>query len=141
MLQWCLQSFRLRVSFESWGMQDHEHPHPTRRSQLRYLFTAKHHGGGSTTDARWSVTEDEEFSVFDEADFRDIGDEDGRLYGVLGDAQRELRELGNSKSPSFQLRRQVNPGMAIRFGLLANSVRRTAEGSNTGRRVPCSTRC
>jgi hypothetical protein len=78
------------------GMQGDIHPESTRRSGYRYVFTPKHHGGGSSTDACWSseVTRLEEFSVFDEADFRNISDDQGRLYGVLRDAESELRYLG-----------------------------------------------
>lgn len=72
------------------------HPVKTRRSQYEYLFASKHHGGGTSDDARWQddVTRDEEFSVFDEADFHDISDSDGRLYGVLRSQDGVLRDLG-----------------------------------------------
>jgi len=76
--------------------EDPIHPEPTRRSRYFYLFSGKHHGGGRDDDARWAedISRDEEFSVFDEADFHDISDEDGRLYGVLPTPARGLRDLG-----------------------------------------------
>lgn len=77
-------------------MSDPIHPERTRKRQYSYQFTAKHHGGGKPDDARWSeeVSRDEEFSVFDEADDQDIFDEGGRFYGVLRNAEGELRDLG-----------------------------------------------
>ena len=85
---------------------DREYPVLTRRSGYRYLFTSKHHGGGSSTDSCWrsDVTHDEEFSVFDNADSFEIIDERGWLYGVLsGDG--ELRDLGtwNQQIAEFPL--------------------------------------
>jgi hypothetical protein len=64
---------------------DPEHPIPTKRGGYRYLFLAKHHGAGSKSDARWlpELSRDEEFAVFDDADFHDISDEQENLYGVL----------------------------------------------------------
>ncbi len=77
-------------------MQDHEHPRSTARSQYRYLFTAKHHGGGSKGDAMWhpSLSEDDEFGVFDRADDLELSDEAGNLYGALPDGEGSLRFLG-----------------------------------------------
>lgn len=74
---------------------DHEHPEVTRRSEYRYLFTAKHHGAGSPTDARWLgiITDDEEFGVFDEADWHEVTDTEGWLFGVFPE-DGELRDLG-----------------------------------------------
>jgi hypothetical protein len=73
-----------------------EHATRTRKSQYRYVFSGKHHGGGAVDDARWAadVTRSEEFFVFDEADFHEITDERGYLYGVLRDGAQNLRELG-----------------------------------------------
>jgi len=77
-------------------MHDHEHPHPTQRSGCRYLFTAKHHGGGPPDAAQWSsdLTEAEEFSVFDTADLHALADGRQWLYGVLPDGAGGLRDLG-----------------------------------------------
>jgi hypothetical protein len=76
---------------------DFEHSVTTRRSEFRYLFTAKHHGGGASNVARWhpSVSRDEEFGVFDAADWNEIRDGDGDYYGVLRDGTSGLlRSLG-----------------------------------------------
>src|SRR5262249_10901101 len=64
--------------------------------QYQYQFTAKHRGGGTSDDARWAdeLSRDDEFSVFDDADFHDISDEDGRLYGVFRTQDGVLRDLG-----------------------------------------------
>lgn len=71
------------------------HPQPTRRSGYRYQFTPKHHGGDAEA-AQWlpGLRLEEEFAVFDTADEHDLSDDDGRLYGVLRDADGELRDLG-----------------------------------------------
>jgi len=73
-----------------------EHPNPTRRSKYRYLFTKKHHGGGTSQDAQWhpELTRDEEFLVFDQADFHEICEDNGCLYGVLCSPEKKLRDLG-----------------------------------------------
>ena len=78
------------------GMADPIHPTTTRRNGYSYLFAGKHHGGGSSGDACWAeeVSRDEEFPVFDDADFFELSDEKGRLYGVLRDEEGELRDLG-----------------------------------------------
>ncbi|MBY0526770.1 MAG: hypothetical protein K2R98_25485 [Gemmataceae bacterium] len=77
-------------------MTDPIHPDPTRKRGYRYQFAAKHHGGGTAKDARWAlnVSRVEEFTVFDEADDHDIFDDDGRCYGVLRNADGNLRDLG-----------------------------------------------
>jgi hypothetical protein len=77
-------------------MHEHEHPEPTRRSGYRYRFTAKHHGGGSASDARWlpDLSEADEFAVFDDADELQLADEGGNLYGALRDGVTSLRYLG-----------------------------------------------
>ncbi len=74
---------------------DPEHSEPTRRSKYRYLFSPKHHGGGSPTDARWveDLSRNDEFYVFDEADWHEVADGGGWLYCVLNEAG-ELRDLG-----------------------------------------------
>jgi hypothetical protein len=71
------------------------HGQPTRRSGYRYQFTPKHHGGDPGA-AQWlpALTLEEEFVVFDGADEHELSDEDGRLYGVLRDAEGRLRDLG-----------------------------------------------
>src|SRR5579859_7753519 len=74
-----------------------EHPQQTSKSQLRYQFTPKHHGGpGSKGQAQWlpAITFDEEFSIFDEADSFGIIDGKGNMYGVLRNGNGDLRDLG-----------------------------------------------
>ena len=77
-------------------MQDTLHSVPTRKRGLSYLFTGKHHGGGTADDACWSkeLMPDEEFSVFETADILDILDDDRRFYGVLRDPLGDLHDLG-----------------------------------------------
>ena len=72
------------------------HPVPTRRSGYRYLFYAIHHGRGGPDDAQWlpTMSHDEEFGVFDMADFHDLSDEGGRLYGVRRGPLGEILALG-----------------------------------------------
>jgi hypothetical protein len=64
--------------------QKDTHPGRTRRNQRSYCFTPKHHGKGSSGDARWlpSLPRDEEFGVFDMADWHDLSDTSGNLYGL-----------------------------------------------------------
>jgi hypothetical protein len=93
------------------GQQEIVHPELTRRSQYSYMFTAKHHGGGSLhVDACWSpqVSRDEEFSVFDGADFHEITGADGSLYGVLRANEEGLRFLGtwNQQLAEFPFARE-----------------------------------
>jgi hypothetical protein len=61
-----------------------EHPVRTRRRSLRYLFYVKHHQTGRSQHAQWArdLSHDDEFGVFDEADFHDLSDAKGDLYGV-----------------------------------------------------------
>lgn len=93
------------------GAQDLLHPQPTRRSQYRYVFTAKHHGGGPPDAARWFLNPLEEFSVFDDADFFEIADDAGRLYGILRDGADGLRYLGtwNQQLAEFPLANEGQP--------------------------------
>jgi hypothetical protein len=59
------------------------HPDPT-PSGYRYYFHPKHHGAGSSSDARWlpEMSRDEEFAVFVLADEHDLSDDKGDLYGL-----------------------------------------------------------
>jgi hypothetical protein len=75
------------------------HDGVTERGQLRYCFTPKHHGAGLSSDSRWlrDLTRPEEFQVFDMADFHELRDEDGDLYGLRisgAPGNRELLKLG-----------------------------------------------
>src|SRR4051794_19996466 len=60
------------------------HPHRTRRSGQQYFFYDKHHRAGHSEDAQWlpDMTRVEEFAVFDLADFHDLSDDKGDLYGL-----------------------------------------------------------
>jgi hypothetical protein len=69
------------------------HPVPTRRSRFRYQFYVKHHRGDRTA-AQWSLSQEVEFGVFDRADFHDISDKRGNLYGIGRNAEGEVLELG-----------------------------------------------
>ena len=71
------------------------HGQPTRRSGYRYQFTPKHHGADPEA-AQWlpSLRLEEEFAVFDAADEHELSDDDGRLYGVLRNADEALRDIG-----------------------------------------------
>ena len=75
--------------------EDIEHPTRTRRGEYRYLFTAKHHGGDSTA-SMWlpEIAQEVEFAIFDFADFVQIVDSRGWLYGVLREADGKLSTIG-----------------------------------------------
>ena len=75
-------------------MADYLHPERTRRSNFEYLFTDKHHGGDRNA-ARWSpeLSEAQEFSVFDEADWHELSNSEGWLFGVLR-LESDLSVLG-----------------------------------------------
>jgi hypothetical protein len=76
----------------------------------RYVFTSKHHGGDRAA-SRWTLTCDEEFLVFDCADFQDIGDAKGNLFGVLLDEEGDLRSMGywNEQIAQFPLASDGGP--------------------------------
>ena len=73
---------------------DPVHPEVTRRNKYRYCFTSKHHGGGSSEDAEWGISRDDEFAVFDSADFFEVCEADGWHYGVLS-VDGDLRDIGS----------------------------------------------
>jgi len=72
------------------------HPQRTGRNK-RYMFTPKHHGADKEA-ATWlpEITREQEFSVFDLADFHEICDDRGWLYGVLP-MEGGLRLLGTRR--------------------------------------------
>jgi hypothetical protein len=72
------------------------HPIPTRRNGYRYLFYDKHHGRGGLDVARWlpSLGQDEEFAIFDLADFHELADDRGWLYGIRRGAEGAILDLG-----------------------------------------------
>jgi hypothetical protein len=72
------------------------HHTSTRQNKRQYQFTPKHHGRDPGA-ACWlpELTREEEFTVFDVADFTESFDDDGNYYGVLREADgRGLRYLG-----------------------------------------------
>lgn len=71
------------------------HSEVTRRSKHHYLFYNKHHGQDPHA-ARWlpDLSRDEEFAVFDDADFHDLSDDRGWLYGIRRDPDGRILELG-----------------------------------------------
>ncbi len=73
-----------------------EHNQRTRSvRQLRYCFAIKHHGFDGNA-AQWvpDLSREDEFSIFDEADWLEITDEDGNLYGLRRDEGLEMLDLG-----------------------------------------------
>jgi hypothetical protein len=58
----------------------------TRRNNYQYLFYQKHHGRGGDDAACWlpEIGHDEEFAIFDAADFNEISDPKDNLFGVRG---------------------------------------------------------
>jgi hypothetical protein len=75
------------------------HTDRTRLSGLSYCFTPKHHGRGSVSDACWlrDLPRAEEFAVLEMADWHQLADASGNLYGLLirdTAGKRELLELG-----------------------------------------------
>jgi hypothetical protein len=71
-------------------------PFPTVPHGHKYYFSAKHHGAGSATDARWhpDITRQEEFSIFQLAARLGLRDSQGNLYNVMRRADGGIRELG-----------------------------------------------
>lgn len=70
----------------------------TRGNKRAYLFTTKHHGG-TRSAAQWlvSLTLEEEFDVFDSADFNEIEDAKLHLYGLRPDGAGGLASVGSRK--------------------------------------------
>jgi hypothetical protein len=89
------------------------HPSVTRKSGHQYFFHDKHHGGGTSEDARWldEVSQDDEFSIFDTSDWHNIADDQNWLYGLLRSAEGQLRLLGtwNQQVATFPF---TQPGVA-----------------------------
>jgi hypothetical protein len=73
-----------------------EHPERTRRNGFRYCFYIAHHGRGVSDDSQWAedLGPDEEFAIFDEADWHDLSDPKGHLYGVRRSPDGMILDLG-----------------------------------------------
>jgi len=84
----------------------------TRKRRLKYEITGKHHGGNRRA-AMWlpQVTHAEEFAIFDVADFNDIFDNAGSLYGVQPLREEQLRHIGvwNEQVAKFPRKRANEP--------------------------------
>src|SRR5262245_21269251 len=78
------------------GEGGHLHAVRTRRSSYRCFFYDKQHGRGGPEAARWALdlSEEEEFGIFDQADFHDLSDAPGNLYGIPLGPDREVLYLG-----------------------------------------------
>jgi hypothetical protein len=76
------------------GTPGPEHPSQTRRRRLRYFFYTKHHKSSPSPDAQWCVSQEDEFTVFDEADFHDLSNAKGDLFGVLKRANGSFEVIG-----------------------------------------------
>ena len=81
-----------------------------------YLFYEKHHGRGGPDAAQWlpEMTQEEEFAVFDAADFAEIhdGPEQPWFYGVRPrNARGKLQDLGTwgQQVAEFPFSRPGNP--------------------------------
>ncbi len=81
----------------------------SRRQLPDIVSTPKHHGAGLPSDSRWlpDLTRPEEFQVFDMADFHELRDEDGDLYGLRisgdpGNRQLALSHWGLGRLDSFK---------------------------------------
>ena len=73
-----------------------EHHERTRRNGFRYCFYVAHHGRGTPDDSQWAddLGRDEEFGIFDEADWHRISDSKGHLYGLRRSADGMILDLG-----------------------------------------------
>ncbi len=75
------------------------HLEVTRRGRFRYFFYDKHHTPNNTADAQWSesLTQAEEFAIFDQADFEQIRVANGDLFGIWKTSTGEIRALGTEQ--------------------------------------------
>lgn len=73
-----------------------EHPEPTQSSGFRYCFSIAHHGRGVPDDSQWidGLSQDEEFSLFDESDRLHLSDSKGHYYGLRRSPDRVILDLG-----------------------------------------------
>jgi hypothetical protein len=89
------------------------HLQTTRRNNHLYFFYDKHHKAGYSEDAQWlpDMTHDQEFAVFDLADFHDFSNEKGDLYGLHLSPERSIRYLGtrNEQVAEFPFPQRAHP--------------------------------
>ena len=85
-------------------MSEEEYPGPvhdqaTSRSQFRYFFYDKHHTPNNTTDAQWlpSLSQAEEFAIFDQADFDQIIVSNGDFFGMRRTPDGQILPLGTER--------------------------------------------
>jgi hypothetical protein len=73
-----------------------EYQRPTRRSGYRYQFYIKHHSKANSNYAQWleTLSQDEEFAVFESADEHEIANPRGDLFGLHLGAGGEILVLG-----------------------------------------------
>ncbi len=72
------------------------HPHQTRRNGYEFFFYDKHHRHDDSDDAQWlpELNHDEEFAIFDLADWHDLADSKGNLYGIRRTPDGDILMLG-----------------------------------------------
>jgi hypothetical protein len=73
-----------------------EYHERTRRSGFRYCFYVAHHGRGAPDDTQWAddVGRDEEFAIFDVADWHEFSDSNGNFYGIRRSPEGMILDLG-----------------------------------------------
>ena len=74
------------------------HPILTRRKGQQYFFYTKHHQLSHSKDSQWllppSLTQDQEFWVFDNAENLELSDGPGNLYGFRQKSGKSTLSLG-----------------------------------------------
>jgi hypothetical protein len=104
------------------------HTELSQRSGHSYFFYDEHHGRGGPEAARWApnVSDDGEFGIFDQADFHQLSDQRGNLYGIsVGPgAVGEVRYLGALKQQvaKFPIAREGTPWHGYPLAPLENSL-------------------
>jgi hypothetical protein len=89
------------------------HPRTTQRSNHQYFFYDKHHRADYSEDAQWlpDMTHDQEFAVFDLADFHDLSNAKGDLDGLRLSPERSVAYLGtrNEQVAEFPIAQSGHP--------------------------------
>lgn len=80
------------------GEPGHSHPERTKRSGHTYFFYEKHHGNGAPGASVWihSLSEPQEFGIFNQADEFELADDRGNLYGLWIGEGGEIKILGTA---------------------------------------------